>query len=116
MSEQILRPRVFRLIKTELATARKLYLSERTPARLLNFRTLNSPGVEGRYRCRQIVAHQIEVLPVVFIGWMASHFSRREGENQPAMARVDRSQAEDVLEKSSNRHRRLCCKLLRAHH
>src|SRR6266550_4974550 len=87
------------LIETELATTGQSDHGERSPRRVLHFRTMNSLGIERRHDCRQVVAHQIKLVLIILVTRMTSHFRRRQRENQPPMAGVDLMKAEHILEK-----------------
>jgi hypothetical protein len=94
---------MLRLIKADLASTGKLHLRNGTPSCFLSFRALNALLGEGRHFGFQVVAHEIEVLGANLIGWVYCGFSGRQGEDQPAMTRIDGFETEDIAEKCAVR-------------
>src|SRR5260370_25245857 len=94
---------MFRLIEADLASTGKPHLRNGTPSFFLNFRALNILLREGSHFGFQIVAHKIEFVDAIFIGWVERGFCRRQGEDQPAMTRIHGSESEDVAEKCAVR-------------
>src|SRR3989475_11405590 len=91
------------LIKADLASAGKPHLRNGTPSCFLNFRALNALLCEGSHFGFQIVAHEIELVGVTLIGRVDCGFSRRQGEDQPAMTRIHGFETEDIAEKCAVR-------------
>jgi len=80
--------RMLRLIKADLASTRKPHLRNGTPSLFLNFRARSALLGEGSHFGFQIVAHEIEFVDATLIGWVDCGFSRRQGEDQPAVTRL----------------------------
>src|SRR6266705_3005862 len=91
------------LIKADLASAGKPHLRNGTPSCFLNFRALNALLCKGSHFGFQIVAHEIELVGVTLIGRVDCGFSRRQGEDQPAMTRIHVLETEDIAEKCAVR-------------
>jgi hypothetical protein len=66
---------------------------------LLNRRALYALLRERRHFRFQAVAHEIEFVPIIFIGRVERGLSRGKGEDQPAMARIHGLEPENVTEK-----------------
>lgn len=56
----------------------------------------HAAGFELVERILKVVADEIQLLRPVLLGRMEGHFCRRQREDQPAAARVDRWQSEDI--------------------
>jgi hypothetical protein len=92
------------LIEADLASAGKLHLRNGSPSCFLNRGTLNVLFREGGHFGFQIVAYEIEFVDTtIFIGRMECGFCRRQGEDQPAVARIDGLEPEDVAEEGAVR-------------
>jgi hypothetical protein len=87
------------LIKADLASTGKPHLRDGTPSLFLNFRALNALLFEGSHFDLQIVTHEIKFVSTTLIGRVDCGFSRRQGENQPAMTCIHGFEAEDIAEK-----------------
>src|ERR1022692_14857 len=94
---------MLRLIKADLTSTRKPHLRNGTPSCFLNVRALNALLCEGRHFGFQVVAHEIEVLGANLIGWVYCGFSGGQGEDQPAMTRINGFETEDIAEKCAVR-------------
>jgi hypothetical protein len=94
---------MLRLIKADLASTGKPHLSNGTPSCFLSFRALNALLCEGRHFGFQVVAHEIEVLGANLVGWVYCGFPGRQGEDQPAMTRINGFKTEDIAEKCAVR-------------
>src|SRR5262245_9312883 len=92
---------MFRLVKTDPATARKLESGDRTPRGFLHVRTVDAFLREGRHLGFQIFAHEVEFVYVIFIGRMERGLSRRHREDQPAVAGVHGRESKDVPKKGA---------------
>jgi len=86
------------LVETQLTSAGKRNPGNRTPAFFLYFRTPDALCPERHYLGSQIVAHEIEFVPLFFFGRMNCHFSRRQSEDEPSVAGVHGFESEDVTE------------------
>ena len=52
--------------------------------------------------CNNVIAHQIELgMPGVVIGWVNTHFGRRQRKDQPAVTRIDGCEAENITHEFS---------------
>ena len=88
------------LINAQRAPARQRKLDEQAPPRILDrtgrhvvfFHLLN----ERLY----IIALEIEFMNVVLVGRMDGHLSRRQAENQSAVAHIDVGQLQDIPQES----------------
>src|ERR1700730_2946791 len=90
------------LIEADLASAGKRYLRNGTPSCFLNCGALNVLLCEGGYFGFQVVAYEIEFVGIaMLIGRVECGFGRRQGEDEPAMARIDRLEPEDVAEEGA---------------
>src|SRR5690349_131513 len=78
------RTRMLRLIQTEPPSARQLYCGQNAPGGLLHIRALNALGIESRDRLLEVLTHQIQLVPIVFIARMRSDFSRWQSKDQPS--------------------------------
>src|SRR5437899_9482508 len=94
---------MLRLIKADLASTRKPHLRNGTPSLFLNFRARSALLGEGSHFGFQIVAHEIEFVDATLIGWVDCGFSRRQGEDQPAVTRIHGFETEDIAEKCAVR-------------
>src|SRR5208337_4953057 len=94
---------MLRLIKADHASAGKPNPRNGTPRRFLNFRALNALLHQGSHFGFQIVAHEIEFVDTILIGRVECSFCRRQGEDQPAVTRINGFEAEDVAEKCAVR-------------
>jgi hypothetical protein len=92
------------LIKADLASAWKLHLCNGAPSCFLNCGALNALFCEGGYFGFHVVAHEIEFVDnTVFAGRVECGFCGRQGEDQPAMTRIDGFESEDVAEEGAVR-------------
>lgn len=66
-------------------------LSATLIAHLRDLHVLRSEIFEGR---RDVVAHEVQLVPVVVFGVMESGFERRHGENQPTVAGIHEGELE----------------------
>src|SRR6267142_2899639 len=90
---------MLRLIQVDVASTRKAHLRNGTPSLVLNFRALDILLRQGSHFGFQIVAHQIEFMDTILLARVERRFRWRQCEDQPAMARIHGSKAEDVAEK-----------------
>jgi hypothetical protein len=65
---------MLRLINAELTAARKGEVGQRTPSRLFDFRAVDSLGIERNHQSLEIVTHQVQLVLIVFVAWVASDF------------------------------------------
>jgi hypothetical protein len=90
---------MLRLIKADLAPTGKPHLGDGAPSWFLNFRALNALLCEGSHFAFKIFAHEIEFVGATLIRRVDCGFSRRQGEDQPAMTRIHVLETEDIAEK-----------------
>jgi len=95
--------RMLRLIKADLASTEKPHLRNGTPSCFPNLRELNALLWEGSHFGFQIVAHEVEFVGTNLIGRVDCGFSRRQGEDRPAMTRIHGFETEDVAKKCAVR-------------
>jgi hypothetical protein len=85
------------LVDSQCPTARKIEVSEAAPAELVDRPLENdSFALELRHRGLQVFAHQVEHV-AGFVAGMKSDLGWGQGEDQPAVTRVDRVETENVL-------------------
>src|SRR5215831_366673 len=96
------------LVQAHQATPGKSYLGDRTPSCFLNFRTLNIFLGEGSHLRFQIVANEIEFVAAIFVGRVECSFCWRQGEDQPAMPRIDGFESENVAKECTVRFSVFC--------
>src|SRR5262249_5453115 len=94
---------MLRLIKADLASAGKPHLRNRTPACFLNVRAFDALLREGSHLGFQLLAHEIEFVRTILFGRVKCGFSRRQREDQPAMARINELEPEHLAEECSVR-------------
>ena len=93
---------MLRLIEADLASTGQLHLGNGSPSCFLNGRTLNVFLREGGNFGFQVVAHEIEFVDnTTFVGRMECGFCRRQSEDQPAMACINRLKSEDVAKEGA---------------
>jgi hypothetical protein len=89
---------VLRLIDSQDPATRKLDVSHPPPRALFNVsRGDNSFSLKAYDGSLEVVAHQIELVPV-FVGGMKGHLRWGQAEDQPTAAGVDRLEPEDIVE------------------
>jgi hypothetical protein len=92
------------LIEADLTSAGKLHLRNGAPTCFLNRGALNPFCGEGGYFGLQVVAHEIEFVGIaMLIGRVECGFGRRQCEDEPAMARIDGLEPEDVAKECAVR-------------
>jgi hypothetical protein len=92
---------MFRLVDSDSAAARKRQGREFSPtlfAHLRNVDVLRLELLQGR---RDIVAHQVKLVPIVVVGIMKGGFEWRHGEDQPSVTGIHRGQFQNLAEKST---------------
>src|ERR1700687_4344552 len=87
--------RMLRVIEGDSACTGELHLQDGTPRSFPNLRDLDVLVREGSHLGFQVVAHQIELVDTILIGRMERGFCRRQGENQPASARIPGFESEN---------------------
>jgi hypothetical protein len=50
-----------------------------------------------------VVAHEVELVMAGFVGRVRGQLGRRQGEDQPALSRINRRELERVSEEAANR-------------
>src|ERR1700694_1179023 len=89
---------MLRLINSKHSAAWKLDVSEPSPGQLFDASLENNSFSLEAFHCRlEVVAHQVELVPV-FVGGMKGNLCRGQAEDQPAATRIDRAEPEDVIE------------------
>ncbi len=91
------------LVDGQFPAIRQADRSEQPPA-LIGYtaRHLHSFVLQSGERGVNVVAHQVELMPAVAVGWMNSKLGRGQGEDEPASARVGRRQAQHVREERTH--------------
>jgi hypothetical protein len=56
---------------------------------------------KGSHLGVQVVAHEIEFVDIILIGWVECRFRGRQAKDQPAMTRIHGLESEDVAKKSA---------------
>src|SRR5688572_6071110 len=87
-----------RLVNAELAATGKRKLGQQPPAHVVHRTARNFLLLHLRGERCDIVAHQIELMQVIFIRRMDGDFRRRQSEDEPAVADIDVRQLQDVPE------------------
>src|SRR5687768_15049364 len=87
-----------RLVNAELAATGKRKLGQQPPAHVLHRPAGDVLLLHLRGERCDIVAHQIELMQVIFIRRMDGDFRRRQSEDEPAVADIDVRQLQDVPE------------------
>ena len=88
------------LVNAYFAAARKRDGSKFSPARFAHIRDFNVFRFEVFQGRREVIAHQVKLVPIVVLGIMERGFEGRHGENQPALAGINRGKLEDVAKKA----------------
>src|ERR1700694_3807514 len=89
---------MLRLINSKHSAAWKLDVSEPSPGQLFDASLENNSfSLEAVHGRPEVVAHQVELVPV-FVGGMKGNLRRGQAEDQPATARINRAEPEDVIE------------------
>src|SRR6058998_3464365 len=70
-------PRVPRLIDAKRSAARQRHPREQTPAFILDRSAADIALLHLGDKCLDVVAHQIELMPIVFVGRMHGNFCGR---------------------------------------
>jgi hypothetical protein len=99
---------MLRLIKTDLATPRKLDPGDRTPSLPVNVGTRHAFPLQRRHLGLEIVTHEIQFVPIILAGilvGMKRGLRRRQGKNQPSVACIHRLESKDVSEEGAIRLR-----------
>src|SRR5260370_38368976 len=95
---------MLRLIEADLASAGKLHLCNGAPSCFLNCGAFDVLFREGGHFGFQVVAQEIEFVDnTIFVGRMECGFCRWQGEDQPAMPRIDGLESKDIAEKCAVR-------------
>src|SRR3981081_4297911 len=93
---------MLRLIEADLASTGQLHPGNGSPSCFLNGRTVNVLFRQGRHFGLQVVAHEIEFVDnTTLVGRMECGFCRRQSEDQPAMACINRLKSEDVAKEGA---------------
>jgi hypothetical protein len=91
------------LIKSDLASARQLDSGDRAPPLILNWRAPDTLLFERSHLRLQIVAHEIEFMSTILVGWVYGGFGRRKRKDQPSMTGIHGVESEHVAEKCTIR-------------
>src|SRR6058998_1097500 len=70
-------PRVPRLIDAKRAAARQRHTREQTPAFILDRSAADVALLHLSDKCLDVIAHQIELVPIIFVGRMHGNFCGR---------------------------------------
>src|SRR5437879_3338536 len=93
---------MFRLIEADLAATGKMHLRNGTPSCFLNFGAPNVLLCEGGHFGFQVFAHEVEFVgTTIFVGRVECGFCGRQGEDQPAVTRIDGLESENVAEEGA---------------
>jgi hypothetical protein len=94
---------MMRLVHPDLPPAWDRDLREGAPADLADGRALHALLLELRDGRLHVVAHEVELVVLgTAVRRMDAELGRREGEDEPPLPRVDRAEAEDVLEEGAD--------------
>jgi hypothetical protein len=95
---------MFGLVEADFACAREVDGCNRPPACFSDGAASNALCFEFRHGGDEIVTHEVEFVAGWFgrFGGMNGKFSRRQGEDQPAMAGVDGTEAQDVSKEGAD--------------
>src|SRR5262245_29658401 len=89
------------LVETDLPSAGKPDLDDGAPSGFLHVRAADALCGERRDLGLQVVTHEVELVPVIFVGRMKRRLGRRQREDEPSAAGVDGCESEDVTEKGA---------------
>src|SRR5260221_5031461 len=92
---------MLRLVKPKLPATRQEDRRQTTPALLFHRIALHSLPFQRFHRRLQIVAHEVELVQVVFLRGMKCNFRGRQRKNEPAMAGVHRGKLENIAKEST---------------
>ena len=92
---------MLRLIQADVAASRKADVSERSPSFFLNGRADHVLCREIAHFRFQVGAHEIELVAIVTFCRMKSCLCRWQGEDQPAVAGIDRSQPQHIAKEDA---------------
>jgi Amino acid permease len=99
MRASALRRRVPRLVQVELGAARQPDRGDETPALVAHLaRELGTALLELGHGRLYVVAHQVELLRTALLGRVERRLGRRQPEDEPAAAGVDRREPQHVAE------------------
>jgi len=98
------RRRVFRLVQAEFTAVRQMDRRRQPPRRFRDRAALNAFIGKLFDRGLQVVTHQIQFVMRLFILFcrMRGQLGGRRGKDEPAVAGVDRLEAEHVAQKSAD--------------
>src|SRR5262249_37332463 len=88
-----------RLVKAEIAAARKTYCGKEAPTLVADGAARDTFLAETGNLRPQVVAHEIELMFAVALGGMAGEFRGRRGKDQPSTAGINGRKAKHVPEK-----------------
>ncbi len=74
-------------------------MGERAPRLVVDRAADDVPRIHVGEECIEVVAHQIELVHVVFLRWMHGHLGGRQPEDEPSLANVDGGESQDIAEK-----------------
>src|SRR5579864_5166987 len=87
---------MLRLVEPYFASAGKADFSDRAPSGFLHRRTFHALRRKRQYLGLQVVAHEIQFVPVALAIGMYRQFCWRQREDQPSMTRVHGRESEDI--------------------
>src|SRR5688572_18858757 len=77
-----------RLVEAKLVTARERYLRHTPPRLFLNGAGRNAFALQVGDRRFYVVAHQVQLVEFVPLGWMDRQLGRRRGEDEPTATSI----------------------------
>jgi len=77
-----------RLIQTDLPSTGKLDLRYRTPSSFLNYRTVDALLEQSLHLGTEVIAHEVQLVPTIFIGRMNGQLRWGQREDQPIVASI----------------------------
>ena len=89
---------MFRLVEADLAPAWQPDPGDRTPSLPLHIGARDAFVLERGHLCLEIVTHEIQFVPTIFLVGMERGLGRRQSKNQPSMAGIHRFESEDIPE------------------
>lgn len=92
-----------RFVHSQRGTARQGYSGQNAPPQIVSGAARDTPGGHARHERDDIVDHEVQLVSGGTIGRVNGHFGWRQGEDQPAVPRVDGRKADDVPKELSIR-------------
>src|ERR1700737_4975474 len=92
---------MLRLVEPDLPAARQEDRRQTAPALLLHRTALHFLPLQRFHRRLEVVAHEVELVQVVLLGWMKRSFRSRQRKNEPAVTGVHRGKLENIAKESA---------------